>query len=81
MAGALGCDRSIEQSAAHLQSQGFKNVVCARDGNLATTCLGISMNDQGVAIETRFHCVTSDAAGCSSPTLACERFYLEKPAP
>lgn len=68
----VGCDHAVEQATEHLRSLGFKAVACSPNGRDATTC---------IADDSRFHCVTSDAVGCSDPTIACERFYLEKPAP
>ncbi len=68
------CDKSVEQAEAHLRSLGHKAVACAKDGRGATTC----STDEG----ERFRCAVTDPEGRSNDSpVACERFYVEKPAP
>lgn len=71
---ALGaCDHADEQAADHLRVLGFKTVSCAHEGPGAAMC---------IADGTRFRCVAQGSSGCGVNTaVACERFYMEMPAP
>lgn len=64
------CTTHSEIATDHLRALGYKTVACS-DENGETYC---SADDQ------RFRCVARNP-GCSPAHVACERFYVEKPAP
>jgi hypothetical protein len=70
---ALGCDRAAEQATSHLRSMGYKSVTCVNDARGAAIC---------TADEAHFRCASTNADGCGTEhVVACEHYYLEKPAP
>lgn len=68
-----GCDRSAALSTEYLRALGLRDVACAGTSRGSATCSTAT---------GRFRCVVLGADGCSSDhAIACERFYLEAPAP
>ena len=68
-----GCDYSDELAREHLQAIGYKGVSCTLDVAGSADCIA-----EGAL---HFRCVMSEAPGRRPRRVACERFYLEKPAP
>lgn len=68
-----GCDSSATQATDHLRSLGYTLVACSSPIQGSATC---------TADGQRFRCVIASPDGCGTNTsVACERFFIEKPAP
>lgn len=69
----VACDETTPQATDHLRSLGYASVACASPIRGSATC---------TADGQRFRCVVASADGCGTNTsVACERFFIEKPAP
>lgn len=69
---ASSCDDHVGSAVDHLHALGFHDVACEGQGHGQSGC---------IADTVRFRCVTHVNGGCDSDTTACERFYIERPAP